>query len=30
MEYLKELPDELDACIAQRDFDNAVDILYEG
>uniref|UniRef100_A0A915IHA0 Exocyst component Exo84 C-terminal domain-containing protein n=1 Tax=Romanomermis culicivorax TaxID=13658 RepID=A0A915IHA0_ROMCU len=30
MEYLRELPDELDACIVQRDFNNAVDILQEG
>lgn len=30
IEWLKELPDELDVCIAQRDFDAAVELLFEG
>lgn len=30
MDYLKELPDELDACIAQRDFENTVELLFDG
>ncbi len=30
VEWLKELPDELDVCIAQRDFDTAIELLFEG
>uniref|UniRef100_A0A183J8C3 FHA domain-containing protein n=1 Tax=Soboliphyme baturini TaxID=241478 RepID=A0A183J8C3_9BILA len=29
-DWVRELPDELDVCIAQRDFDAAVDLLFEG
>uniref|UniRef100_A0A914V189 Exocyst component Exo84 C-terminal domain-containing protein n=1 Tax=Plectus sambesii TaxID=2011161 RepID=A0A914V189_9BILA len=29
-EWLRELPDELDVCIAQRDFESAVELLFEG
>uniref|UniRef100_A0A5S6QFB0 Exo84_C domain-containing protein n=1 Tax=Trichuris muris TaxID=70415 RepID=A0A5S6QFB0_TRIMR len=29
LDWIKELPDELDVCIAQRDFNSALDILSE-
>ncbi|CDW56933.1 exocyst complex component 8 [Trichuris trichiura] len=29
LEWIKELPDELDVCIAQRDFSSALDLLSE-
>ena len=30
LEWLRELPDELDECLAQRDFDNVLELLAEG
>ncbi|XP_003374404.1 exocyst complex component 8 [Trichinella spiralis] len=30
VEWIRELPDELDVCIAQRDFDSALELLTEG
>lgn len=30
VEWLRELPDELDVCTAQRDFDTAIELLFEG
>lgn len=29
-EWLRQLPDELDVCIAQRDFEQAVEFIFEG
>lgn len=29
-EWLRELPDELDECLAQREFDQVVEMIAEG